>query len=284
MRASKWGCMKVSHRVAFASLFPLVFVTQASAVPLPQLTPASFFLTTVDTVTSSPPNDHKDITGFGTYTASSGSGGTTATATATLSGGLDPALTAQASAKNSGPNTGATADVKSGFSYEFRVTGPTANVNLTISATGLLTSTAMPDPNNFFGSAQLFLGVSGPGPGLLDSVTCTVGTSACSQGFAGGTVSFQTGAIYTVQLGATLHAGLFSSPAAQSLLIAAFIDPSFSVAAGTLNANQYTFEYSPGLLSNVAATPLPAAMPLFAGGLGVLGLFARRRKQKQPAA
>jgi hypothetical protein len=28
------------------------------------------------------------------------------------------------------------------------------------------------------------------------------------------------------------------------------------------------------------ATPLPAAFPLFAGGLGVMGMFARRRKQK----
>jgi hypothetical protein len=29
-----------------------------------------------------------------------------------------------------------------------------------------------------------------------------------------------------------------------------------------------------------APTPLPAALPLFAGGLGMLGLFGRRRKQK----
>jgi hypothetical protein len=31
-------------------------------------------------------------------------------------------------------------------------------------------------------------------------------------------------------------------------------------------------------------TPLPAALPLFAGGLGVIGLLARRRKQKKTAA
>jgi hypothetical protein len=33
-----------------------------------------------------------------------------------------------------------------------------------------------------------------------------------------------------------------------------------------------------------ATTPLPAALPLFAGGLGVIGVFARRRKRKTSAA
>ena len=32
------------------------------------------------------------------------------------------------------------------------------------------------------------------------------------------------------------------------------------------------------------ATPLPAALPLFAGGLGVMGLLARRRKRKAAQA
>ncbi len=32
--------------------------------------------------------------------------------------------------------------------------------------------------------------------------------------------------------------------------------------------------------SDVEATPLPAALPLFAGGLGVMGLLARRRTRK----
>jgi hypothetical protein len=29
----------------------------------------------------------------------------------------------------------------------------------------------------------------------------------------------------------------------------------------------------------VAATPIPAALPLFAGGLGLMGFLARRRKR-----
>ena len=31
-------------------------------------------------------------------------------------------------------------------------------------------------------------------------------------------------------------------------------------------------------------TPLPAALPLFAGGLGLFGLLARRRKKKAAVA
>ena len=42
--------------------------------------------------------------------------------------------------------------------------------------------------------------------------------------------------------------------------------------------DQFTTSFSVG-----AATPLPAALPLFAGGLGVIGLLARRRKRKQIA-
>ena len=36
--------------------------------------------------------------------------------------------------------------------------------------------------------------------------------------------------------------------------------------------------------SPAAATPLPATLPLFAGGLGVIGLLGRRRKRKNAAA
>jgi hypothetical protein len=34
----------------------------------------------------------------------------------------------------------------------------------------------------------------------------------------------------------------------------------------------------------LATTPLPAALPLFAGGLGVLGLLTKRRERKAAAA
>jgi hypothetical protein len=64
------------------------------------------------------------------------------------------------------------------------------------------------------------------------------------------------------------------------------------VCASGQNGNVEAFEINGGdnqsiLLTGtqtIAATPLPAALPLFATGLGVAGLLARRRKRKNGAA
>jgi hypothetical protein len=50
----------------------------------------------------------------------------------------------------------------------------------------------------------------------------------------------------------------------------------------TSNLNKDFFIDEPAALVGIgtAATPLPAALPLFAGGLGMIGLFAGRRKRK----
>jgi len=46
----------------------------------------------------------------------------------------------------------------------------------------------------------------------------------------------------------------------------------------TIGSGQPAFEFA-----NLTATPIPAALPLFATGLGVFGWFARRRKRGQAA-
>jgi hypothetical protein len=50
------------------------------------------------------------------------------------------------------------------------------------------------------------------------------------------------------------------------------------------NSNNVNAEFRGDLsITQVSATPLPAAFPLFAGGLGVMGLLTRRRKRKVSA-
>jgi hypothetical protein len=59
-----------------------------------------------------------------------------------------------------------------------------------------------------------------------------------------------------------------------NFLATAFVDPYFTVPDG------YSILTSPGIGNSLAAvTPIPAALPLFATGLGVLGLLSRRRKK-----
>ena len=60
-----------------------------------------------------------------------------------------------------------------------------------------------------------------------------------------------------------------------------FIDPTVIIDPSFEFASQYHIEFSQGITNGAAAaTPLPAALPLFASGLGALGLLGWRRKRK----
>jgi hypothetical protein len=60
-----------------------------------------------------------------------------------------------------------------------------------------------------------------------------------------------------------------------------FNDTGVLVALGLSSANETSPWTQIGEIgADTAATPLPAALPFFATGLGVMGLFARRRKKK----
>jgi hypothetical protein len=53
-------------------------------------------------------------------------------------------------------------------------------------------------------------------------------------------------------------------------------------AQGTGGSQQVDFDDVSLSFTPLTATPLPAALPLFASGLGMLGLFGRRKRQKSP--
>jgi hypothetical protein len=79
-------------------------------------------------------------------------------------------------------------------------------------------------------------------------------------------VSMEANTLYFVELDVLLDAQPTNAESSAS------IDPTF-----TTSASGGQFVFSPGV---VAATPLPAALPLFTSALGALGLFGWRAKRK----
>src|SRR5262249_46386288 len=61
------------------------------------------------------------------------------------------------------------------------------------------------------------------------------------------------------------------------VLAVSLSSPDFNALLGVPSFQAVAAPYNP------TATPLPAALPLFATGLGVLGLFGGRRKREAPA-
>jgi hypothetical protein len=91
------------------------------------------------------------------------------------------------------------------------------------------------------------------------------------------TVTFQDNSVYTVFMDVTASADAYQDPTGQSIS-SALVDPYFDLSN---LPNGVTFLESAGIgnsLPNVSATPLPATLPLFAGGLGFVGYLTRRKK------
>jgi hypothetical protein len=85
----------------------------------------------------------------------------------------------------------------------------------------------------------------------------------------------------TIQLGSFIDNIMLNSGAPFTL-----VTLNFTTNGGTLMfTDQGPSDQQGNILDNVTltSTPLPAALPLFTGGLGLLGMFSRRRKQKASA-
>jgi hypothetical protein len=206
------------------------------------------------------------------------------------------------------PTNGALAGLvlTANVTYSMEIIGPSPNVNVSVFAAGGITHSAYA-PGSADGSATASLSVTSTSPfggtpvndslqlsgGILTGC-CLAGpgiTGSAATGYSGGfteanTYNLLTDTIYTVTLSIQLFDSIIGNPANGSIFgssggtesVSAFLDPLFLAPDG------YTVLTSDGIGNSPAsATPLPAALPLFASGLGVMGFLARRRKRKNAA-
>ena len=92
------------------------------------------------------------------------------------------------------------------------------------------------------------------------------------------TMSVTSGVEYLVQMSALAEVEQTSAGAS------VIVDPTFEIDPNFAYASDFQILFSSGIGNSPNATPLPAALPLFATGLGTLGLFGWRRRRKNAAA
>lgn len=219
-----------------------------------------------------PANSSMAASASGSVTVSNGSGPTPT--------GLSPPLPAQT---NTGPSLSATAtlssiadgngatssvDVNPTVSYSFVVSGPTPTASVQVIASGQVSRTFMGTGFTDSYSQATFSVSDSPIPteNIYTPVTAT--TFALNSFY-----TLDTNTLYTVTLSLLLTGGTFGNnqPTDTSETLSAIIDPQFIAPVG------YNIEFSPGFSNS--ETPLPAALPLFATGLGAIGLLGWRRKR-----
>jgi hypothetical protein len=148
------------------------------------------------------------------------------------------------------------------------LTPSTATVEFQIASPGTFNAPVGINVDGFFDVT----GVVGSGTGN-GVEPCGFGLTACSGGGTNhaGSFNFETSAVNSGTITIDLTAENGTTWASAAAVLATNSDG--WEAADNMSS-------SPQDLGFLAATPLPATLPLFAGGLGMLGLFGRRRRQK----
>ncbi|HLH94936.1 MAG TPA: hypothetical protein VKW08_07450 [Xanthobacteraceae bacterium] len=183
-----------------------------------------------------------------------------------------PSLSAYASVPSI---VGLGGDVQSNLTYFIRFNGKAGTVDVPVHGAGSASlSFASTIDLLSFANAQLSISNLDGADVPLPAVAAFCDFTSCPSGKASLSLNkilpFIVGDEYKVEMIASI--GNIGSDA---LTGSAFIDPFFITPAG------YTLDISQGIgNSPLSATPLPAALPLFASGLGAMGLFGWRRKRK----
>ena len=170
-------------------------------------------------------------------------------------------------------------DAESDLHYFVEFAGATSTVSMFVVANGQATvaadqAGASGDSSDNRATAQISITDNlGNGNLVFQTVSSNLSDHLGTQSFTfDQMVTFKTNTLYEVVMNT-------SAEAAFDHTASAFVDPFFIVPDG------YTLSISDGIGNAPASvTPLPAALPLFATGLGAIGLFGWRRKRKPVAA
>jgi hypothetical protein len=202
-----------------------------------------------------------------------------------------PAISAGATAGVSvtpqGPNDIAFSGVaRASVTYSVMAVGPPGTVPVDVFASGRVTT-----PNNNPDEIARF-DIRSSIPNSLSLVSAEAGAGQSPASFnvsmsvAGkNALNVTAGDILTVTMFVLASAAVsgVDSTCGFCLILdygSAEVDPIIQIDPSSPNASKYSLLFSPGIGTGPVVTPLPAALPLFATGLGALGLLGWRRKRK----
>jgi hypothetical protein len=159
------------------------------------------------------------------------------------------------------------------FTYSMELLGPSAPVAVIVNSNASITG------NPRFGSAELDITYDEGDATLLDERAGAESSNGLVPSFSISTSeTISPNEIYTITM--TAAASAQDSNPSESVSI----DPYFQLTPAEI-AEGYSLQFSNGVGNgpDVAETPLPAALPLFTGGLGLIGFVGRRRKKQVTA-
>lgn len=154
------------------------------------------------------------------------------------------------------------------------------SANGNISVTGNFASTGYLE---YLAEARLIIPVANQDISFDENVPSTTNGTASNSFDISGTYNLQTNTAYQVLMQVSTGVDLneqVTTTALADLIATASIDPSFQIGSGF---SDYSIVYSDGIGNSPSTTPLPATLPLFAGGLGFLGYLARHRRNAKQA-
>lgn len=259
----------------------------SSLVPVP-LTPGDnsggFDLVYAPGCLCLPVTDQQQVTGPSTFSNTlSGLGlGGSISGSLTVTNSPTPSINASATLSGVAGNPPAGGSVSLGAvtNYSMEILGPTPTVSLLVNALGGVGFNSSPTSSAILLSF-LQIRAANNGPVILSEFHQLQSSTVSSDGFTvASDFTFSTNTLYDVRLQVGLSDSI-SGAGTHSMF--AFVDPTFSI--DDPNSGAYSLLFSEGFGgASLVATPLPAALPLFGTGLGVIGLLGWRKKRKAALA